>query len=88
VYVCPGSVEGTRTLLNGPYEIVPENVRITHCPGATTNCLLPIPPKPKMPKAICPVVHPPLVVEDVVVVVDLVDELVPDPEVEVGTKTI
>ena len=99
VYVCPASVDGTRALPDWPNDIVPEKVRVMHCPGAITSwLLLSLLPSSAFTRVICPDVQLAVEVDEVVVAVVVVEvedddvvvvdeEDVVDPEVTLGTKT-
>ncbi len=97
MYVCRGSVEGTRALPDCPNVIVPEKVSVIHCPGASTSGLLSSSLLP--PPAFTRVIPPDLQLmgeeeDDEEDVVDIVDEeveeddvVVEDTAVTLGTNT-
>ena len=99
LYVCPERVEGTRALPDCPNDIVPEKVRVMHCPGEITSWfVLSLLPSPAFTRVICPDVQLAVEVDEVVVAVVVVEvedddivvvdeEDVVDPEVTPGTKT-
>ncbi len=71
-------------LPEGPNVIAPENVRVTHCPGASSNTLLPLQPLSESDNTICSAVHDDVEVVVVVVVVDDEDVVV---DGTLGTNT-
>ena len=86
MYVCPGSVEGTRAPPDWPNAIVPENVNVMHCPGVSTTGLLSLSllPPPAFTRVIPPDMQLVAAVEedeeDVVVVVIVVEEVEDDED--------